>query len=105
MKKVKFLVNTAYKGPRKEGDVALVPDDFAERWSKNGIAEVICSDDENNEEKSSNEPEGNDNVSDGNQVDYESMNTKSLFALCKEKRIEVEAKQPKEYYIDKLTNN
>ena len=108
MKKVKLLVDTAYQGPRKEGDVLSVPDDFANRWAKNGIAEIYDGkvDEDTNEEVSteevSNEPEASDEVSDTNEVDYSSMSAKDLYAACKDKGIEVEAKKSKEYYIEKL---
>lgn len=104
MKKVKFLVNTAYQGPRKEGDVITVPDDFASRWVKNGIAELFDGEDA---PEQSEEPEDDvaDNVVNENdsEPDLNSMNAKDLFALCKERGIEVEAKKSKEYYIEKLT--
>lgn len=110
MKKVKFLTDTAFQGPRKEGDVISVADDFANRWAKNGIAEIIGSDDSNDrniDDNNYNEPEGTDEVTDGNldMVDYASMSAKDLFAACKEKGIEVEAKKSKEYYIEKLNAN
>ena len=112
--KVKMLVNTAYQGPRKEGDVIFVPEDFANRWVKNGIAELVCDDvsgnnDVTNDANDSNEPEGTGDVTEGNKddsvVDYTSMSAKDLFAACKEKGIDVEAKKSKEYYIEKLTSN
>ena len=56
MLKVRFMVNTAYKHPRKEED----------------------------------------------KHDYSDMNAKDLYALCKQKGIEVEAKRSKEYYLEKL---
>ena len=46
-----MLVNTAYQGPRKEGDVISVPEDFAKRWVKNGIAAYV------HEEHETDEPE------------------------------------------------
>ena len=41
MKRVKFLTDTAYQGPRREGDEINVPDDYALRWEKNGIAKIM----------------------------------------------------------------
>ncbi len=38
-----------------------------------------------------------------NTLDYTHMKSKELYEICVEKGIEVEAKQPKEYYIDKLS--
>ena len=90
MKKVKLLVNTAYQGPRKEGDVVSVPDDFAHRWVKNGIAEYTS-------EQVEEEPVKEEGT------DYSTMSAKELYALCKEKGLDVEAKKSKEYYIEKLT--
>ena len=110
MKKVKFLTDTAFQGPRKEGDIISVADDFANRWAKNGIAEIIGSegsDDKTINDDNSNEPDGTGEVTVGNEdsVDYASMSAKDLFAACKEKGIEVEAKKSKEYYIEKLASN
>lgn len=100
MKKVKLLINTAYKGPRKEGEVISVPDDFANRWAKNGIAEIVG--DVQNEEAPKKEEEPVEPTADT--VDYNNMNAKELFALCKEKGLEVEAKKSKEYYIEQLNS-
>lgn len=96
MKNVKFLVNTAYRGPRKEGEVISVPDDYASRWVKNGIAEYVNgqvqepADDNEEDEKEFETP------------DIKNMSTKELYALCKEKGIDAEAKKSKEYYLEKL---
>ena len=106
MKKVKMLVNTAYQGPRKEGDVISVPEDFAKRWVKNGIAVYIQAEQETDES----ETPVDETIEDGtaserstdDNLDYESMSAKELYALCKDKGIDVEAKKSKEYYIDKL---
>lgn len=110
--KVKMLVNTAYQGPRKEGDVVTVPEDFAKRWVKNGIAEY-ANGQEVNEPEATEEPEVVDvqeTVEDEvvaeaveGSTDYESMNAKELYALCKEKGIDVEPKKSKEYYLEKLS--
>lgn len=100
MKKVKFLLDTAYQGPRKEGDILNVPDDFAKRWAKNGIAEIIGEGEvpapvEDTVEETPAEEA----------IDYSSMSAKDLYAACKEKGIEVEAKKSKDYYIEQLTTN
>lgn len=100
MKNVKFLVNTAYRGPRKEGEVISVPDDYASRWVKNGIAEYVNG---NVQEPVQETPD--DHEEDGNEVeapDIQNMSTKELYALCKEKGIDAEAKKSKEYYLEKL---
>lgn len=99
MKNVKFLVNTAYRGPRKEGEVISVPDDYALRWVKNGIAEYVNNVHEPVQETSDDHEEG------GNEFetpDIKNMPTKELYALCKEKGIDAEAKKSKEYYLEKL---
>ena len=98
--KVKLLVNTAYQGPRKEGEVISVPEDFASRWVKNKIAEYI---EEVVEEEPADDPvpvEGEE-VADGFDV-YESLSAKELYAVCKEKGLDVEAKKSKAYYLEKL---
>ena len=111
--KVKMLVNTAYQGPRKEGEVIDVPEDFAKRWVKNGIAELVSEVETDEEEEVIepeliNEGEGTGEVQEGTQeedavVDYSSMKAKELYDLCVEKGIEVEAKKSKDYYIEKLS--
>ena len=109
--KVKMLVNTAYQGPRKEGEVVSVPEDFARRWVKNGIAEFVTDGqvqepDGVNTQEPVVEPEGTDDVT-GQEPEkenpYEGMKAKELYDLCIERGIEVEQKKSKEYYIEKLT--
>ena len=112
--KVKMLVNTAYQGPRKEGDVISVPEDFANRWVKNGIAAYVKDQgdvhgDENdtagnvgNSDTGSGENKCNEGDTNNETPDYDGMSAKELYALCKERGIEVEVKQSKEYYIEKL---
>lgn len=106
MKKVKLLVNTAYKGPRKEGDIVSVPDDFAERWVKNHIAAAYESASEVEEAAESGITEtGSEDeveVESGDESSLSEMSAKELYALCKEKGIEADAKKSKEYYLDKL---
>lgn len=104
MLKVRFLVNTAYQGPRKEGEEIYVPEDFASRWAKNSIAEIITEDEKSDqhdvpEEEVADEEEA---VKEEDKHDYSDMNAKDLYALCKQKGIEVEAKRSKEYYLEKL---
>lgn len=94
--KVKMLVNTAYKGPRHEGEVISVPEDFAKRWAKNKIAVIL--DDAQEPEQVVEEPVAEEVEA----IDYSSMSAKELYAACKEKGLEVEAKQSKEYYLEKL---
>ena len=104
MLKVRFLVNTAYQGPRKEGEEIYVPEDFASRWAKNSIAEIVTEDEKSDqhdvhEEVVADEEEA---VKEEDNHDYSNMNAKDLYALCKQKGIEVEAKRSKEYYLEKL---
>lgn len=103
MKKVKLLVNTAYQGPRKEGDVISVPDDFAARWCKNRIAVLV----DDVVEPEVVEEEIEDEVVEEEVVEesvtyYSEMTAKELFDLCQEKGIDVEPKQKKAYYLEKL---
>lgn len=103
--KVRLLVNTAYQGPRKEGEEILVPEDFAFRWVKNKIAEYV--EQEVVEEEPVEEPVEEpapveeEEVAEGYDY-YESLSAKELYALCKEKGLDVEAKKGKAYYIEKL---
>ena len=115
MKKVKLLINTAYQGPRKDADVISVPEDFASRWVKNGIAEYVKGEQEIKPEDNKVDVDETENEVDDTQEqeqeteeepetpDYSSMSAKALYALCKDKGLEVESKQSKEYYIEKLS--
>ena len=109
MKRVKFLTDTAYQGPRREGDEINVPDDFALRWEKNGIAKIMGDEYITKEEHEDTEVEDkettNEVVSEEEVEDFTNMNAKELFAKCKERGLEVEAKKSREYYIEKLTSN
>ena len=103
MLKVRFLVNTAYQGPRKEGEEIYVPEDFASRWAKNSIAEIVT-EGEKSDQNDVHEEVVADEVpaEEDDKHDYSGMNAKDLYALCKQKGIEVEAKRSKEYYLEKL---
>lgn len=109
MKRVKFLTDTAYQGPRREGDEINVPDDYALRWEKNGIAKIMGDEYITKEEHKDTEVEDkeitNEVVSEVEVEDFTNMNAKELFAKCKERGLEVEAKKSREYYIEKLTSN
>ena len=105
MKAVKLLVNTAYQGPRKEGDVINVPDDFAARWVKNKIAVLVDAVEEAPVEEEIIEEtieEEVEEVIEEAVKDIAEMSAKELYELCQEKGIEVEAKKKKEYYLEKL---
>ena len=104
MLKVRFLVNTAYQGPRKEGEEIYVPEDFASRWAKNSIAEIVTEDEKSDQHDVPEEEAVADEApaEEEGKHDYSDMNAKDLYALCKQKGIEVEAKRSKEYYLEKL---
>ena len=103
MLKVRFLVNTAYQGPRKEGEEIYVPEDFASRWAKNSIAEIVTEDEKSDQHDVPEEAVADEApVEEEDKHDYSDMNAKDLYALCKQKGIEVEAKRSKEYYLEKL---
>ena len=108
MKRVKFLTDTAYQGPRREGDEINVPDDYALRWEKNGIAKIMGDEYITKEEHEDTEVEDKETTNEvvSEEVeDFTNMNAKELFAKCKERGLEVEAKKSREYYIEKLTSN
>ena len=104
MLKVRFLVNTAYQGPRKEGEEIYVPEDFASRWAKNSIAEIVTEGEKSDQHDVPEEAVADDEeaAKDEDKHDYSDMNAKDLYALCKQRGIEVEAKKSKEYYLEKL---
>ena len=103
MLKVRFLVNTAYQGPRKEGEEIYVPEDFASRWAKNSIAEIVTEDEKSDQNDVPEEVVADEvPAEEEDKHDYSDMNAKDLYALCKQKGIEVEAKRSKEYYLEKL---
>lgn len=103
MLKVRFLVNTAYQGPRKEGEEIYVPEDFASRWAKNSIAEIVTEDEKSDQHDVPEEAVTDETpAEEEDKHDYSDMNAKDLYALCKQKGIEVEAKRSKEYYLEKL---
>ena len=108
MKRVKFLTDTAYQGPRREGDEINVPDDYALRWEKNGIAKIMGDEyiaKEEHEDTEVEDEETTNEVVSEEVEDFTNMNAKELFAKCKERGLEVEAKKSREYYIEKLTSN
>ena len=79
---VKMLVSTRKAGvPVLEGEVIEVDEVTAGRWIGNGIAELDKESDE---------------------TPYSNMKPKALFKLCTDRGIEVEEKQPAEYYVEKL---
>lgn len=99
MKNVKLLVSTAFRGPRREGEVISVPDDYASRWVKNGIAEYC------EKQEQVQKPEQVEDEPLVEEKDINEMTTKELYTLCKENGIDAEAKKSKEYYLEKLTGS
>ena len=91
--KVKMLVSTAYQGPRKEGEIVTVPEDFAHRWVKNKIAELVGEVPEESEVPEAVEEETVEEVVEEPAAEdkYASMTAKELYELCQENGIEVEA--------------
>lgn len=79
--KVIMLKPTTYQGPREVGKEYDIDDAVAKRWIERKLAEPAASD----AAKS-----------------YSKMKAKALYELCLEKGLEVEEKQPKEYYIEAL---
>lgn len=100
MKNVKLLVSTAFRGPRREGEVISVPDDYASRWVKNGIAEYC-----EKQEQVQKPEKVEDDEPLVEEKDINEMTTKELYTLCKENGIDAEAKKSKEYYLEKLTGS
>ena len=100
MKNVKLLVSTAFRGPRREGEVISVPDDYASRWVKNGIAEYC-----EKQEQVQKPEKVEDDEPLVEEKDINEMTTKELYTLCKENGINAEAKKSKEYYLEKLTGS
>lgn len=85
MAKVRMLVTTNYKGLKEKEKEYVVDDKVAIRWQNNNIATMV----EDTEEED-------------NELDYSTMKVKQLFALCKERGLEVEPKQDAEVYINAL---
>lgn len=130
MVKVEMKVNTAYQGPRKVGDTIDVPESFAKRWEKNGIAKIIGEVEEEETEEVEADPvedvvedlteteateepveeaepveetEEVEEVEDDDEgIDYSSMKASDLYKLCKERGIDIEAKLTKAAYIEAL---
>ena len=106
---VKMLTNTHYKGAKTKGKEYDIDSVIAQRWIGNGIAEavnkIINAD---NKEIDEIFPEILEDIDvegqeqEDEQVDLERCSPKKLYALCKEKGLEVEPKQTKDYYIERL---
>lgn len=102
--KVIMNVSTHYKGAKLKGKEYDIDSVTAQRWEVNGIASII---EETKEKEVVNDDLDNiDEVEDiednENETDYAKMSAKKLYTLCKEKELDVKAKQSKEYYIEKL---
>lgn len=105
---VVMLTQTNYKGRTlKKDQVVMIDETVADRWMNRNIAAL--SDEEPSdvidEPKKDNplvDPEKtteDDPVATGK---YVGMKAKELYALCKDRNIEAEARQPDEYYIGLL---
>jgi len=84
---VMFKKATIFNGPKGKGDIIEVPNDVARRWMRNGIAVAHIIVEET--PAASNEPAN--------------LSAKELFRECLKIGIEVEAKQTREYYLEKLS--
>lgn len=102
--KIIMNVTTHYKGLKLKGKEYDVDSVTAQRWEANGIGiivekgkvEEVVNDDLDNID------EVEDIEDNENETDYAKMSAKKLYTLCKEKELDVKAKQSKEYYIEKL---
>lgn len=130
--KIKMNTTTAYNGARRKGQTFDVPNEIplpvVKRWVSRGICEVIegtldidkkiisskpienteptdievaVLETSENEKVVSQKKEVGDKASDATSQ-YESMKAKELYALCKDRGLDVEAKRESQYYIDKL---
>jgi hypothetical protein len=80
-----MVTDTNYNGFKKAGEVHSLPAEIEKRWVTNGIAEYV------EEEK------------EGEQTpDYSKMKVKELYVLCRSRGLDVEPKQPAEFYVSKL---
>ena len=115
--KVRMLVFTAYKVPRKPGDIIKVPEDFAKRWVKNGLAEYVDDADAPTDESAeikkavdelvegpTEEPvqEVPDEDKDVSGINFDDMSVKELYTYCTEHGIEVEQRKKRPYYMAAL---
>lgn len=80
MIKIRMLTNTNYFGFKKVGDEFDVPEEIAQRWVKNGLAEL----------------------SETVKINPEDLSAKELYKYCVEQGLEVEPKKGKEYYLEIL---
>lgn len=90
---VKMLEQTHYGKTLFPDDVVKVDNETGLRWIGNGIAEVVESDD------TIESADVSETVDDGT---YASKDAKALYALCKERNIDAEARKSKEHYIELL---
>lgn len=111
--KVLMLVDTHYQGPKFKGEECDVENVVARRWIERGIAEplemkevpVTPTEPEADVIDESVDPEVDEEQDEeGEEEDLMKLSSKKLYALCKEKGLEVEPKQSKEYYVEMLTS-
>lgn len=103
--KVLMLVDTHYQGPKFKGEECDVDNVVARRWIERGIAKplelkVTPAEPEADAIEESVDPE----VDEEQEKDLMKLSSKRLYTLCKEKGLEVEPKQSKEYYVEMLTS-
>jgi hypothetical protein len=105
--KIRMLVSTTYRGKfLKDGNVQEVDNETGNRFVKNRIAIEVVEETESNE--TIKEQESEQVVE---EVDISSLTNKELFAICKEKEIELDkakingktAKEKKDYLLSMLS--
>lgn len=89
--KIKLLVSTRFKGPKKVGDIIDVSIKTGMRLADNGIGEIVDEAGDTDED-----------VVEDSSDPYANMKPKQLYELCVKQGLEVEAKQTPEYYKEKL---
>lgn len=112
--KIIMNVTTHYKGLKLNGKEYDVDSVTAQRWEANGIGIIVEKGkveeavnnedvgDEIEEVEEEDEVEEIEEVVNDEETDYTKMSAKRLYDLCKEKDLDVKAKRPKTYYIEKL---
>lgn len=95
--KVEMNVTTNYSGLKEAGQQYDVESEVAYRWADRGIATILNDIiDVDGKELGNGAEEGTEDVA------YDEMSAKDLYALAKERGLDPQAKMTKEYYIDLL---
>ncbi len=92
--KVRMLKDTNYMGFKPVGSEPEVDNSIGLRWINKGIAEPIVAEER---KKDIGGDAGDDSPS-----KYAGMSAKELYAVCKERELDVEARRSKDYYIHAL---